>query len=461
MEALLGPGEALPIPRSWCRWWVDHRELAQRLLLGLGILIVVWDWIEVVLGRSSDLILHWTFGRRFLEGTFLYARGMHIPYPPFWGMAASPLALVSFPVARALVYLVGPLALLLILALLDRLTRDRLPLSREERFVAAALAVILASRFVERDLVECGPNLALVALTWLGVALWIRRREWLGGASLGLAIALKCTPSLFLVYFAWKRQWKIAGITLVAALLFTLAPLVRQGPASYALHMRTWIGNLTRGAREKDPTQGILGNETVQNLSLRPALARLLMRVPPTHKAYVRHPLYVEFLALPAPLAGFIVRACLLLLLGVVAYQIRGPIGDRGELKVLWECAAISVLLLLLSPITWEQHSVGVLPAFYLLMRTAVTRGGLPRWMFRALAVFVVTVLLLNYDVVGRRNSLVLMSYHVITWNLIALLTMALACRAGERRFPLLAPEQGESQILKPDAVAHAGAANG
>src|SRR5205823_12298222 len=125
--------------------------------------------------------------------------------------------------------------------------RSQLPLSRDARFRATALGLILTSRFIDRELIECGPNLALVALTWLGIALWISRRELLGGISLGLAIALKCTPALFLLYFAWKRQWKMAVVTLLAALLFTLAPLVRQGPRDYALHMRTWIGNLTRG----------------------------------------------------------------------------------------------------------------------------------------------------------------------------------------------------------------------
>src|SRR5205823_7431226 len=145
--------------------------------------------------------------------------------------------------------------------------RSQLPLSRDARFRATALGLILTSRFIDRELIECGPNLALVALTWLGIALWISRRELLGGISLGLAIALKCTPALFLLYFAWKRQWKMAGVTLAAALLLTLAPLARMVPSSYALHMRTWLGSISGGARQPNPAEGILGDETVQNLS--------------------------------------------------------------------------------------------------------------------------------------------------------------------------------------------------
>src|SRR5438445_572662 len=133
MEALIGGGGAPPIPQTWVRWLADRREAVYRLLLATGLLTVLYDWVRVVLGKSSDFPLHWKFGRRFLDGTFLYAHGMHIPYPPFWGMAASPLALVSLPVARAVVYVVGPLAVLLIVALLDRLTREHLPLSREAR----------------------------------------------------------------------------------------------------------------------------------------------------------------------------------------------------------------------------------------------------------------------------------------------------------------------------------------
>ena len=73
---------------------------------------------------------------------------------------------------------------------------------------------------VVRDLTECGVNTLLVAYCWLGVYLWSRGRDIAGGVSLGLAMALKCTPALFWVYFLWKRQWRMAVATAVAAVAF-------------------------------------------------------------------------------------------------------------------------------------------------------------------------------------------------------------------------------------------------
>ena len=49
--------------------------------------------------------------------------------------------------------------------------------------------MLVAIQFLARDLAECGVNILLIALAWFGIYAWTRHRDWLGGASLGLAIA--------------------------------------------------------------------------------------------------------------------------------------------------------------------------------------------------------------------------------------------------------------------------------
>ena len=97
--------------------------------------------------------------------------------------------------------------------------------------------------------------------------------------------------------------------------------------------------------------------------------------------------------------------------LACVAWKFRRPVLDRHEQVILWEAAVVSLLILLYSPLTCAQHCVAVLPAFYLISRTAIARRDLPTWTRPALGVYVVLVLLLDRGVVGREMTLVLDSF--------------------------------------------------
>lgn len=411
--------------------WVAAREArARTILFAVAAVIVGSQWVRVIQRPHGDFALHWKFGARFRAGQYLYSGNMHVPYPPFWGMASVPLTLLPMPWMRTLLYPLGLVPLAVLLLVLHRLTRRHIPLAATPSFWATTLALVLSSRFLIRELPDNGTNLIMVALAWAAIGLWVRGRDRLGGAGLGLAIALKCTPALFLAYFAWKRQWRLVTAAALTAVLLTLAPALWQGPAGYARHMRAWAGRCWRGVTEPHPLRGVLKDEEVKNLSLRPGLARFLVHLPPGHKGYCDHPWHVDFLDLPPAVAGVAIKAVMLALLAGVAWTFRRPVARRDAPAVLWECAGVSILMLLYSPITWRQHCVGVIPAFYLIARTAVARGGLPRWMIRALGAYVLLVLVLDRGVVGPRLTLLLDSYSVTTWSLLVLLAVTLGGRA-------------------------------
>src|SRR5205823_6375646 len=102
--------------------------------------------------------------------------------------------LVSNRLAMLLLYPFGVAAMVGLVVILKKLADRHWPASRDATFWIAVIAIFLASPFLERDLGEVGVNSFLVMLSWMGIFLWIQQREWLGGLSLGLASALKCTP---------------------------------------------------------------------------------------------------------------------------------------------------------------------------------------------------------------------------------------------------------------------------
>ncbi len=406
------------------------RALWWRRIVGVTGMLVLLGCAFRVVARplDGDFKLHWEFGRRFLAGEFLYTGGMHLPYPPFWAMAHAPAALLPLPVAKALLFLVGVAALLLLLRLLRSLAGHAFDLDRTRSFWVAALALVLAGRYVIRDMAELGVNTLLVTLTWLAIYLWTQRRDLLGGVSLGLAVALKCTPAIFVGYFLWKRQWKMFASSCVAALLFTVAPILWQGPAVFRQHMTTWVGNAWRGFGSTDPSIGVLGPEPVQNMALRPVLARYLMRLPADHPGRVPHRFYAESFDLSPAVANGVIKVVLLGLLAFFLWWSRAAVVSRQESGLLWEFAALGVLMLLLSPITWGQHCVAALPACYLVSVLYLSRG-LPRWMLVVLGFWILFVAVLSRDVLGRELALLFASYHFGTFALLGLWLITMASR--------------------------------
>lgn len=409
---------------------VKHEARWRRFVGVVGICVLLACGFRA-LSRvtDGDFKLHWEFGRRFLAGEFLYTGGLHVPYAPFWAMAHAPFALLPLPVAKAIFFPIGVAALLFLLRILRLLAGPAFQLDRKRAFWTATLALVLAGRYVIRDQAELGVNTALVALTWLAIYLWTQRRDFLAGTSLGFAIALKSTPAIFVGYFLWKRQWRMFALSSAMALLFTLAPILWQGPVSYQNHMAALSASIWQGVGSVDPSIGVLGPEPLQNMALRPALARYLMHLPPEHPGRSSHSLYVDVLDLSLAAADWAIKGVMFALLAIFLWWSRRVVVDRNDPQLLWEFAAASILMLLFSPITWGQHCVALLPACYLIAALFLARDELPRWMLVLLAAFILFVPVLSRDLVGRDLAYLLASYHVETFAILGLFAVTVGAR--------------------------------
>jgi alpha-1,2-mannosyltransferase len=399
------------------------------------------EWLRVALGDPrGDFSNHLESGRRLLAGEFIYSGGLNVVYPPFWAMAHAPLSLLGSRAARILCFPLAGLSVGALLWILNRLSRARYPLGGEASFWCGVAAVALSSQFLARDLPLLGANTALLALAWLGWYLWSTGRPALAGVCLGLGTALKCTPLLFVAYLALKRQWRLVAVALSVAMLATLSPVLAMGTDPYRRAMSHWIAVVVRGLGDTDPSRGPLGEEKIENLSLRPALARYLMRLPYGHQgrpetsdAPLRpndppSPYYLQFLDLSPAQAGAVVRIVQAALVLTVACLFRKKPASPGDPLLLWEYAAVTLLPLLLSPVTWKAHAVAVLPASYLICRRALWEGKLSRWPGALLVLYAVPGVLLNRGLCGRDFIKLVDSYRLKTFGFLCLLAAVLLC---------------------------------
>ena len=228
-----------------------------------------------------DIDVYRMGGQAWLDGRPLYddgavfhtRAGLDLPftYPPLAAIAFCPFALLPLPMASAAITLTTLVLLVastvIVLTRLDVWTTSEVapgPAWLRRCWLAAAV-VAPAVIYLEpiRSNFEFG-QINVVLMTLVIADCVPRRTPWPRGVLLGLAIALKLTPAVFLVYFVLRRDGRSA---LTAMASFVVATL-----AGFALAWRDSWEYWTDTVRNTDRIGGAALN-TNQNVA--GALARL------------------------------------------------------------------------------------------------------------------------------------------------------------------------------------------
>lgn len=404
---------------------------ARRIFIGVCLVIVAVQAGVVTHRRErhiGDYDISREMGRRFLAGEHLYAGGLHYPYTPSAALSFAPLALVRPGLGLAIRYGAAVAGLWLTLRLLRVMVGRGRRLDSAMVLAVEVVTLVLGAQYILRDLDDGGPHLLLLTILVGGAYCVSRGRDILGATWFGLATVLKAPAGLFLPFLLWKRQWKLAGLSVAAAILWTMLPMVWMGPASWWSHEVEWTRTVLQSVLG-DPTPGVQASEQrVQNQSLKLAVTRYLVTYPDGHPLRVSHPAYAAFLDLDPEAARRVATGIVGILLLVCAWLMRRPYRGRDDPAWLLECSAVLILALLLSPVTWTQHLVFVVPALYLIAAEGCGRS-LGAAASAAMWAYAVPALLLNREVLGKDLSLLLLSYHMHTLALLLVLAVVLLRR--------------------------------
>jgi hypothetical protein len=90
------------------------------------------------------------------------------------------------------------------------------------------------------------------------------------------------------------------------------------------------------------------------------------------------------------------------------------------------ESASLLVLLVLLSPVTWEQHLVLMIPTLYLITAEEVATAEIKGGVLVLLILFVLLSLVITRDLIGKVNYMILLEYHVQTLCMLIVFSIAL-----------------------------------
>ena len=333
------------------KWWSPGGAgwgptLAWRLfqLLTLAALVAAaWRLLGHVPYRI-DIDVYRMGGRAWLDGRSLYADGvmfqteggLELPftYPPLAAVAFSPFALLSLE-AASLAITVTTLILLMVSTVILLTRLDVWPTTGVTGEPAWARRCWLAAAIVAPAVIFLEPIRANFDFGQINVVLMTlviadcvpRRTPWPRGVLLGVAIALKLTPAVFLLYFLLRRDTRALLVTAASAVLATLA--------GFAFAWRDSVEYWTETVRNTDR----IGTATLNtNQNIAGALARLGL----------------------GEGERFVLWTVLcFVVLGLTVWAARRAL--RAEQSVL-ALLCVAMFGLAVSPVSWSHHWVWALP---------------------------------------------------------------------------------------------------
>ncbi len=316
-------------------------------------------------------------------------------YPPFFLMLIWPLTRMSMPAAAAVFETAKWGALVVSLCCAWRLCARR---GEDAPPVVALGSLLLTWRFIENDLAMGNINLLLLAAMLGSGVLLMHGRQFAAGFVISLAVCVKVTPALLLVYCAYKGWWRVlAGAAAGLAVCLVLWPASVLGWDNNWQLLHGWYGNTIAGFVERGAVRAEHANQ---------ALVGVLNRLFGAEPAFPPDG-YLTILELPQR-ARDVVRATVALgVLGALVWACRRRVDPgRQPLMLASELSLVLIAMLLVSGLSWKAHFVTMLlPNAVLLAYLADARYATRRRAIGVLLLVSFVLCTLTSDVLTPRGA--------------------------------------------------------
>ena len=244
----------------------------------------------------------------------------------------------------------------------------------------AALGLLWALSFIIGDIQHGNTNVFVLGAIALHLWLYRRGRDLAAGTALALAICLKMTPALFVLYWLHQRNWRLlAGTAAALAVCAIVVPAVAsvgmcgwdadRGLDHFRTLTATWLDNLILPGLVKGSWYPIHINQ-----SLPAVIGRYFFAEPsqwgnifwnPDDNPYAaqRQFQWIAVADLPEPVVKMIVRACQAVIVGLTAWAIGWRKLPRDDGRRGLHYALVLLCMMLLNQRTWDHHAAVLLPA--------------------------------------------------------------------------------------------------
>lgn len=372
----------LPLPRQ--HWWAAG-------LLVLFVVLSVQHSFKVG-DEQRSAILRWRPQIQHVFEENIYERYTY-PNPPIMALLLMPVTALP-PLTASLVwfYLKVGMTLLAIHWAFRLVESPGSPLP----LWGKALTVLLSLRPIMGDLSHGNVNLFILFLVVAALIAYRQQYDFGAGVILGLAIACKVTPALFVPYFLWKRAWRtLAGCATGLVLFLFVVPGLFLGMARNVELFQSWYGCMVRPYVEGGAVTTDHPNQSLPGLVYRwftPGPSFYEKGIPQESSTIVT----VD----PTVLRWFL-KGCMAAFAALVVWSCRTPTQPRHGWRLAAEFSLILVGMLLFSERTWKHHCVTLLLPFAVVVYyLAVCRPG-PKLRAFLIAMLAAVVLLMTSTSTG------------------------------------------------------------
>lgn len=310
--------------------------------------------------QSRSAFLRWrSMVQDVFTGTNIYTGTNEYPNPPVMAIILRPFAALP-PVTGAMAWFYAKVLMGVCAAVWTFRLLGNVPVPDGVK----AVAILLTLPALMGDLSHNNVNIFILFLVAGCLELYRRGRDTLSGLVLGLAIACKVTPLLFLAYFVWKGAWRaVAGCAAGLVLWLAVVPAGAFGWDRNAELLTDWYKLMI----ERPVLKGEVTTEH-PNQALPGFVYRLFTHSPSfigydtTPEGDIPVPVaYHNLVDIGRPTAWGVVKALTAAFALAVVLLCRAPRAERSGVRFTVECGFIVLGMLLLSERTWKHHAVVLL----------------------------------------------------------------------------------------------------
>lgn len=347
-------------------------------VLVLAVVLGLWRFASMAelswMGVAPDLANNYAGAMVMRSGGVIYDTNLPLfvgyDNPPLTAILTMPLTLFDLQTAIRLFLSFNALLLIVSLALILVTNRDYL--LRYPYWLISLALVLNLDPVLDSMLLG---QLDLLILFLIVVSYWGYRsgRERVAGASLGLAAMIKISPGLLILYFLFKRRFRVVASAFATMVLIGSLSLLVAGPGMHIQFLRHILPTLLAGSAHME-NQSL--NGFFNRLFLEASFLTDLAEVP------------------PLPQVRILTLLTSVLLVGIVALLLhKRPVpGSALRLGFDMEYSLLIILLPLISSIAWHHYMTWYVLPLLVLVNPRLRRS-LPRTTWFALA----TVGLVSY----------------------------------------------------------------
>lgn len=270
------------------------------------------------------------------------------PHPPTLVLLFSLLSGVSFLALSLFWYAGSVLAVMASLAISFKL----FGLSEYKKSLAVVLSLLFLSLPLGFDLQSGQLNTFILLIACLHAWLYQAGKRFTAGAILGLGFAIKLFGSLFVLYYLYKREYKLLSGMLTSILLAVLLSFSFYSSQTLSDYVFTVL-----------PSSSAFWSGALGNISLSSVPVKILM---PVYYLLPENACFVERIISDIPphisLAGLLLTICVLCL---GFYRLQGE-------NFLHAFSLLLALSSLVNPISWSHYAIWCLPLLLLKLQSGI-----------------------------------------------------------------------------------------